>query len=89
MCLGIPMKIKAIDGLLARCEAKGVARDASLMLLQHEALKPGDHVMVHLGHAIDRLTPEQAAEAWALYDELLAAEEGAMPEMPTGPVRQA
>jgi hydrogenase expression/formation protein HypC len=72
--MGIPMRIVAIDGLMARCEAKGVEREASLLMLEHEGLDVGDFVVVHLGHAIDRVTPEQAAEAWAVYDEMLAAE---------------
>jgi len=32
-------------------------------------------VVVHLGHAIEAVTPERAAEAWAIYDEMLAAEQ--------------
>jgi hydrogenase expression/formation protein HypC len=71
--MGIPMRIVAIDGLLARCEAKGIEREASLLMLEHERLAVGDYVVVHLGHAIDRVTPEQAAEAWTVYDEMLAA----------------
>ena len=72
MCMGIPMRIVEIDGLVARCEAKGVERQASLLMLEHEGLAVGDYIVVHLGHAIDRVTPEQAAEAWAIYDEMLA-----------------
>ena len=34
MCLGIPMQIRSIDGLLARCEAKGVEREANLLMLE-------------------------------------------------------
>jgi hydrogenase expression/formation protein HypC len=66
------MQITAIDGFVARCEAKGVERDVSLFLLQHEPLAVGDYVVVHLGNAIDRVTPEQAADAWEIYDEMLA-----------------
>jgi hydrogenase expression/formation protein HypC len=73
MCLGIPMQVKTIDGYVARCEAKGVEREASLLMLEHEGVAVGDYVVVHLGHAIDRVTPEQAAEAWTIYDEMLAA----------------
>lgn len=80
MCLGIPMQIKAIDGLLARCEAKGVERDANLLMLMHEPLHVGDYIVVHLGRAIERVSPEDAATAWALYDEMLAAMDGATPE---------
>ena len=73
MCMGIPMRIVEIDGLLARCEAKGIEREASLLMLEHEGLAVGDYIVVHLGHAIDCVTPEQAADAWAIYDEMLAA----------------
>lgn len=74
MCLGIPMQIKQIDGFNARCEAKGVERNVSLFMLQHEALAEGDYVIVHVGYAIDKVTPEDAAAAWAVYDEMLALE---------------
>jgi hydrogenase expression/formation protein HypC len=71
MCLGIPMQIKQIDGFNARCEAKGVERDVSLFMLQHEPLADGDFVIVHVGYAIQKVTPEQAASAWEVYDEML------------------
>ena len=66
------MQSKAIDGFTARCEAKGVERDVSLFMLQHEDLRPGDFVIVHVGHAIQRVEPEEAAAAWEIYDEMLA-----------------
>ncbi len=75
MCMGIPMQVKAIDGLVASCEAKGVERQASLLMLGDE-VAVGDYVVVHLGHAIERIDAERAAEAWAIYDEMLAAEQG-------------
>lgn len=74
MCLGIPMQIKQIDGFNARCEAKGVGRDVSLFMLQHEPLQTGDFVIVHVGYAIQKVTPEDAATAWEIYDEMLALE---------------
>lgn len=76
MCLGIPMQIKQIDGFNARCEAKGVERDVSLFMLQHEPLDAGDFVIVHVGYAIQKVTPEDAATAWEIYDEMLAKESG-------------
>jgi hydrogenase expression/formation protein HypC len=76
MCLGIPMQIKQIDGFNARCEAKGVERDVSLFMLQHEPLEYGDFVVVHVGYAIQKVTAEEAATAWDIYDEMLAAENG-------------
>lgn len=76
MCLGIPMQIKQIDGFNARCEAKGIERDVSLFMLQHEPLEDGDFVVVHVGYAIQKVSPEEAATAWEVYDEMLAAESG-------------
>jgi hydrogenase expression/formation protein HypC len=74
MCLAIPMQVKEISGFMARCEAKGVARDVSLFLLQHEPIGEGDFVMVHVGYAIEKVTEQRARSAWELYDEMLAAE---------------
>jgi hydrogenase expression/formation protein HypC len=74
MCLGVPMRIKEIDGFNARCEARGIERSASLFLLQHEDLQVGDLVMIHVGNAIQKMTEEEAQTAWDLYDEILAAE---------------
>ena len=76
MCLGIPMQIREIDGFNARCEAKGIERDVSLFMLQDEELQPGDNILVHVGYAIQKVSDEQAAESWALFDEILAATDG-------------
>lgn len=74
MCLGVPMQVVELDGFLARCEAKGIERTVSLFLLQHEEIVPGDHVMVHVGYAIQKMSEEEAQSAWDLYDEMFAAE---------------
>ena len=71
MCLAIPMQIKSIDGFTARCEAKGVERDASLFMLQNETVDIGDYVLIHVGYAIQKVSPEEAASTWALFDEVL------------------
>lgn len=86
MCLGIPMQIQSIDGFLARCTAKGVEREANLLMLQHEPLEVGDFVVLHLGYAIDRVSAEEAAAAWEIYDQLLAVQgpEGSDEGEPTG-----
>ncbi len=85
MCLAVPMRIVAIDGLNARCEAKGVERTVNLMLMQHEPLGPGDVVMVHVGYAIQTMTEEEARETWALLDEVLAADGAEECETPALP----
>lgn len=72
MCLAIPMEVVAIDGYAARCRAKGIERQVSLFLLQDEPVAAGDFVMVHVGYAIQKVTPQEARSAWELYDEMLA-----------------
>ena len=76
MCLGIPMQIKSIDGYTANCEAKGVHRDVSLFMMQDEAFQVDDFVVVHVGYAIQKITPQEARTAWELYDQMLAGEAG-------------
>jgi len=66
------MKIREIDGYMARCEAKGVERDVSLFMLQDDTLATGDHVVVHVGYAIQKISPQEARTAWELYDQMLA-----------------
>jgi len=68
------MQIKQIDGFNAMCEAKGVERDVSLFMLQHEPLQQGDFVIVHVGYAIQKVSAEEAATAWEIYDEMLDKE---------------
>jgi hydrogenase expression/formation protein HypC len=66
------MKITAIDGYQCTCEAKGIEREVSLFMLQHEEIEPGDHVLVHVGYAIQKVSEQEAADSWALFDEVLA-----------------
>jgi len=72
MCLAVPMKITAIDGYQCTCEAKGIEREVSLFMLQHEQIETGDHVLVHVGYAIQKVSEQEAADSWALFDEVLA-----------------
>jgi hydrogenase expression/formation protein HypC len=65
------MQIVAIDGYTAHCEAKGVRRDVSLFMLQDENPQTGDHIVVHVGYAIQIITPQEARTAWELYDQML------------------
>ena len=66
------MQIKQIDGFTARCEAKGIEREVSLFMLQHETLEPDDFVVVHVGYAIQKVSPQEARSAWEIYDEMLS-----------------
>jgi hydrogenase expression/formation protein HypC len=71
------MRIIEIDGYSARCEARGIERQASLFLMQHEDLQVGDLVMIHVGNAIQKMTEEEAHTVWELFDEMLALDDEA------------
>lgn len=74
MCLAVPMKIASIDGFECTCEARGIERDVSLFMMQDEELKPGDHVLVHVGYVIQKISADEAKESWQLFDQILATE---------------
>lgn len=65
------MKVTSIDGFNAHCEAKGVERDVSLFMMQNDAVVVGDFVLVHVGYAIQKVTPQEARSAWELFDQAL------------------
>jgi hydrogenase expression/formation protein HypC len=73
MCLAVPMQIESIDGFQCTCAARGIEREVSLFLLQGEDIAPGDHVLVHVGYAIQKVSAEDAAASWELFDEVLEA----------------
>ena len=75
MCLAVPMQITKIDGINAHCVAKGVERDVSLFLLQDEAIKKGDYLLIHVGYAIQRISEAEAHSTWELLDQMLAVDE--------------
>lgn len=72
MCLAIPMQITAIDGLFARCEARGTFRDVSVFMIRDKLPQVGDHVMVSAGQAVRKVSEEDARLSWDLYDQILA-----------------
>jgi len=63
MCLGVPgrvVELCSLDGLrMARVDFGGVRR---LVCVEHVDAVPGDHVLVHVGFALSKLAPEEAAE---------------------------
>jgi hydrogenase expression/formation protein HypC len=77
MCLGIPAQIVEItdsENLLARVSVGGVRREVNLACViaagqAPEALR-GEWVLVHVGFAMSRIDPEEAAKTLALLEEL-------------------
>ncbi len=72
MCLAVPMQVDAIQGFQARCSSKGVSREVNLFLLQDQTVAMGDHVLVHLGYAIQIIDAAEAQRYWVAFDEVLA-----------------
>lgn len=74
MCLAVPMKITVIDGFQCTCEARGIEREVSLFMMRDDGLQVGDNVLVHVGYAIQKVSDQEAAESWQLFDQMLATE---------------
>jgi len=72
MCLAVPMRIISLSGCIACCEARGVQREVSLFLLEDGAVAAGDFVLVHVGYAIQSISPQDADASWALFDQIAA-----------------
>jgi hydrogenase expression/formation protein HypC len=68
MCLAIPARIvELLDGDQCRVELGGVRKEISLALVDGAAV--GDYVIVHVGYALTKLDPEEAAQTLALFAE--------------------
>jgi hydrogenase expression/formation protein HypC len=68
MCLAIPARVVAIDGDNAIVDLGGVRKDVSLALVDDVAID--DYVIVHVGYALNKLDPEEAAKTLALFAEM-------------------
>jgi len=69
MCLAIPsLVVELLPNDMARIDLDGVRKDISLSLVEGVAV--GDYVIVHVGFALQRLDPDEAAETLALFAEL-------------------
>jgi hydrogenase assembly chaperone HypC/HupF len=74
MCLGIPMKIMAIDGPIGVCEGRGRSERVNLLMIG--AARPGTWILNFLGTARRALTEEEAGEIDRAIDGLEAALRG-------------
>ena len=78
MCLGIPGQIvdmKTDHPDLAMVDVSGVARPVNLGMLSSQSLQVGDWVMIHMGFALERMSPEEAADALEILQALGQGEE--------------
>jgi len=69
MCLAIPAQVVELrDGDNAVVDLAGVRKEISLSLVDDVAV--GDYVIVHVGYALNKLDPDEAAKTLALFAEL-------------------
>jgi hydrogenase expression/formation protein HypC len=69
MCLALPAQIVEMrNGEEALVNLGGVRKAVSIALVPEAQL--GDYVIVHVGHAIGLLDPEEAQKTLALFAEL-------------------
>ena len=69
MCLAIPACVeRLVAGDSAIVNLGGVRKEISLSLVEDVAV--GDYVIVHVGFALQKLNPEEAAQTLALFAEI-------------------
>jgi hydrogenase expression/formation protein HypC len=69
MCLAIPVRVVELIGeSTAVVDLDGIRKEISLALV--DGVKPGDYVILHVGYALSKLDPEEAARTLALFAAL-------------------
>ena len=68
MCLAIPMKVLAVEGVTAQVDQGGARKEVRIDLLEEVGV--GDYVLVHAGFAISRVDPEEAEHTLRLLEEI-------------------
>lgn len=74
MCLAVIGKIVSVDGDRGEALIGGKVRQVSLVALP--GLTKGEHVLVSLGMALERVTESEAKEIDGLWDEIAQIEPG-------------
>jgi hydrogenase expression/formation protein HypC len=72
MCLAIPVRVVELLGdETAIVDLDGIRKEISLALVDGVAV--GDYVILHVGYALSKLDPEEAARTLALFAAVSAA----------------
>jgi hydrogenase assembly chaperone HypC/HupF len=74
MCIGVPMRIVAVEGPVGLCEGRGRSERINLLLV--DDAQPGSWVLSFLGTARRLLTEDEAREIDRAIDGLEAAFRG-------------
>lgn len=91
MCLAIPVRIaQLLDAERALADIGGVRKEINIALL--DEVQVGDYVILHVGYALTKLDPQEAARTLALFAELgqlQAAQDAVLAEAEAGQARDA
>ena len=69
MCLAIPVKVmELLPDEMAKVSLDGVTKVVSTALV--EDLQVGDYVVLHVGYALAKIDPEEAARTLELFAEV-------------------
>ncbi len=69
MCLAIPARlVELLPNEQAVVNLGGIRKTISMALI--DDVKVGDYVIVHVGHAIGKIDPEEAERTLAMFGEL-------------------
>ncbi|MCF6353896.1 MAG: HypC/HybG/HupF family hydrogenase formation chaperone [Candidatus Polarisedimenticolaceae bacterium] len=67
MCLAMPVEVITIDGETGKVNLGGVHKEISFALV--EDVEVGDFVLIHVGYALNKVSPEEAEHTLALFAE--------------------
>lgn len=70
MCLAVPARVVELYGDNAIVDLDGIRKEISTLLLDEVAV--ADYVLVHVGYALERIDPIEAAKTLKLFEELRA-----------------
>ena len=73
MCLAVPVKVIAVEGMEAEVEIGGVKRRISIMLTPEA--KVGDYVLLHTGYAINTIDEDEAQETLKIFEQMADLDE--------------
>jgi hydrogenase expression/formation protein HypC len=68
VCLGIPGRVVGVEpgSDVAKVDVAGVVRDINIALLEPRPTA-GEHILIHSGFALERMTEEEARDALAVF----------------------
>jgi len=75
MCLGLPGRVVSVEdtGAMGQVEVVGALRRIDLSLLA-APVRPGEHVLIHSGVALERISAELADEIAAAFGGSVTAD---------------